>query len=91
MWKFTNLSLKEKYTKEELKLRGQKKEFGHKNIDHRFSIFNGFKLGIIPSIIGSKSNIKLVDCSYNYSKNTKCDITIEELFQKYKEGEKQCH
>lgn len=83
--KYTNISIKEKFTDEELKQRGNKKELGHKSLDHVFSIDRGFKLGILPSIIGSKSNLELVDCSYNQSKSVKCDITLEELFQKFDE------
>jgi len=83
VWFFTNISAKEKFTKEELKQRGQKKELGHKQLDHIFSVHEGFNLGILPSIIGCKSNINLVDCSYNLLKDSKCDITLEELFQKY--------
>ena len=85
---FTYISSKEKYTKEELKQRGQKKELNHKNLDHIFSIFEGFKLGILPVIIGSKSNIELVDCNYNYIKKTKCDITLEELFDRFEKETK---
>jgi hypothetical protein len=83
--RITNKSSNEKFTKEELKQRGRKKELGHKQLDHNFSIKEGFKIGILPCIIGSKSNIRLIDCSYNYSKNSKCDITIEELFSKFDE------
>ena len=87
VWKYTTISSREKYTREELKQRGRKKELGHKQLDHRFSIIKGFKSGILPCIIGSKSNISLVPCDYNQSKNSKCDITLEELFKKYeKEG-----
>jgi hypothetical protein len=89
VWVFTNISSKFKYTEEELKQRGQKKELNHKNLDHIFSIYEGFKLGILPIIIGSKSNIRLIDCYHNYSKNSKCEITTDELFRNFeKEGEK---
>ena len=83
VWRITNNLAKKFFNKEELKQRGRKKELGHKNIDHKFSIFEGFKLGIIPIVIGSRSNIDLVDCHYNYSKRSKCSITIEELFSSF--------
>jgi len=83
VWHFTNISSRQKFTKEELKTRGQKKEKNHKHLDHIFSIHEGFKLGILPQIIGSKSNIRLIDCTSNYSKQSKCDITLEELFKIY--------
>jgi len=80
---YTNISSKKKYTKIELKERGNKK--GEKHLDHNFSISKGFKFGILPSIIGSKSNIRLVDNLYNRKKLNKCDITLEKLFVLYKE------
>jgi len=83
VWNLTGISAKEKYTKEELSHRGHKKELGHKNLDHLFSIFEAFKLNINPHIIASKSNIKLVDCEYNHKKSSRCDITLEELFKLY--------
>jgi len=82
---FTYISIKEKFTIEDLKQRGMKKENGDKNLDHIFSIQEGFKLGIPPEIIGSKSNIRLINCNYNYSKKTKCDISLEDLYRKYNE------
>jgi len=81
--KFTNISMREKYSKEELKERGNNKERRNKQLDHIFSIHEGFKYGILPLIIGSKSNIELVDCSYNRSKHSKCDISLDELFKRY--------
>ncbi len=80
VWSITNISAKEKYSKEDLKQRGRKKSLNHKQLDHIFSIYEGFKFGILPMIIGSRSNIRLVDCSYNCSKHSRCDITLEELF-----------
>jgi len=77
----TEKSAKEKFSKEELKTRGRFKN----HIDHIFSIQKGFFGGILPQIIGSKSNIRLINCNYNLSKNKKCDITKEELFKKYEE------
>jgi hypothetical protein len=80
VWDFTNISAKEKYSKEELKQRGKQNSLNHKQLDHNFSVLEGFKLGILPSIIGSKSNIRLVSCKYNSSKQSKCDITLKELY-----------
>lgn len=85
VWQITYASIREKFSKEELKERGSKKELGHKHVDHNFSVFEGFKLGILPQIIGSKSNIRLIDLTYNCSKKEKCDITLEELFKLYDE------
>ena len=80
---FTKKSMKKKFTKEELKTRGKKKY--DKEVDHIFSITKGFKFGILPCIIGSKSNIRLIDGSYNRKKLNKCDIILEDLFILYDE------
>ena len=80
---FTNISAKEKFSSIELKQIGQKKEKNHKNIDHIFSIIEGFRLGILPQIISCKSNIRLIPCEQNYSKNGKSDCTLDELFNNY--------
>lgn len=83
---FTNESIKEKYSKEDLITRGRGISGNH--IDHIFSVKRGFELGILPSIIGSKFNIRLLSCYRNSIKHDKCDISIEELFEKYNEGYK---
>jgi len=49
------------------------------NIDHRFSIAQGFKLGILPNIIGSVINLEMLHHKINLSKGTKCSITLEYL------------
>jgi hypothetical protein len=83
VWKFTRKSMKKKFTFEELKQRGNK--LGSKSLDHVFSIIEGFRLGILPSIIGCAANLELMDCNHNNVKKTKCNITLEELFKKYDE------
>jgi hypothetical protein len=80
--KYTRRSIKEKYTKEELKNRGWYKNL-NTHVDHIFSITKGFKLNIDPKIIGSKSNIRMISVSENCKKYIRCDITKEELFKKY--------
>jgi hypothetical protein len=83
VYNFTKTSMKKKFNKQELELRG--KGVNSKEIDHNFSVTKGFKFGILPRIIGSKSNLRLVDGSYNRKKINKCDITLEELFKCYDE------
>lgn len=83
VWKFTSLSCIKKYTITELKQRGTHKK--DKHLDHIFSISEGFRLKILPQIIGSKGNIELVSTDYNLSKNNRCDITLEELFRRFDE------
>lgn len=81
--KITEISIKEKYTTEDLKNRGRYKKMNHIHIDHIFSVQKGFINNILPEIIGSKSNIRRISVSKNYIKHTKCDININELFKKY--------
>jgi hypothetical protein len=80
---FTDASIKEKYSQEELNSRGR--DCGYKQIDHIFSIIQGFIQGILPMIIGSKSNIRLIDAEENWFKHDKCYIDKYELFRKYDE------
>lgn len=49
-------------------------------LDHRFSITEGFKQSIPPEIIGHAANLELLLKSDNRSKRTKCSITKEELY-----------
>lgn len=84
VYHYTNISVSEKYTKEQLKNRGRLKE-KHIHIDHIFSIVEGFNLKISPKIIGCKSNIRILTVSENCSKHKKCEMTKEELLKKYEE------
>jgi len=52
-------------------------------LDHRYSISEGLKNGILPQIVGSPINLQILTRSENCSKSYKCDINIEELFKKY--------
>lgn len=74
-------SIKEKYSIQDLKNIGRNKNSNC--VDHIFSVQNGFKYGILPSIIGSKSNIRIMNFSDNCKKHTKCEIDLQELFNNY--------
>ena len=56
--------------------RGKKYE-----LDHKFSITEGFKQGIDPSIIGHFLNLEIIPKSLNRAKHTKCSVTLEELLK----------
>lgn len=84
VYKFTNISVSVKYTKDQIKNIGRLKG-KHDHIDHIFSIIEGFKLKIDPKIIGCKSNIRILPVTENCKKQSKCGITKEELFKKYEE------
>lgn len=50
-------------------------------LDHKFSITEGFKQGVDPAVIGHFSNLELIPKSVNRSKRIRCSITLEELLQ----------
>jgi DNA invertase Pin-like site-specific DNA recombinase len=52
---------------------------GAYHLDHKFSISEGFKNGILPKIIGNIKNLEFIPWKENVKKRTKCSITIKEL------------
>jgi hypothetical protein len=78
VWKYTEKNYKQ--FKNIINPNNLKRSIGHYHLDHRFSVAEGFKLGILPEIIGSVKNLEMLNHSNNISKGTKCSIAIEELF-----------
>ena len=54
------------------------------HIDHIYSKSEGFKNGILPHIIGSIHNLRIIFYLDNCVKQNKCEITLEELLEKIK-------
>ena len=54
-------------------------ENGAYNLDHCYSIIEGFKNNIPPEIIGNIKNLKMIPWKENLKKQGKCSITIEAL------------
>lgn len=50
-------------------------------VDHRFSVVQGFLNNIPPYIIGHISNLEMLPSKANNSKGSKCSITMEALFE----------
>ena len=50
-------------------------------LDHKFSITEGFKQGVDPAVIGHSFNLELIPKSDNRSKRIKCSITLKELIK----------
>ena len=50
-------------------------------LDHKFSIAEGFKQNVRAHIIGHYTNLELLPKSINRSKRMKCSITLEELIK----------
>lgn len=56
---------------------------GAYHLDHKFSIYKGFKKGILPSIIGSLGNLEFIPAIENLSKGRSCSISKEELLSSF--------
>jgi len=52
---------------------------GAYHLDHKFSIFEGFKQGVDPELIGNITNLEFIPWEENLSKGSNCSITLEEL------------
>ncbi len=61
---------------------------GAYHLDHKFSLLQCFKQSIPIEIAGSLSNLEFIPWELNDSKNSKCSITKEELYEQFaKDGE----
>ena len=54
---------------------------GAYQLDHKFSILEGFKQGISPEIIGNINNLEFIPWEENNIKKDKCSITESELLK----------
>jgi len=55
---------------------------GSYQLDHKYSVYAGFKNNILPYIIGNIENLEMLTWEENNKKRITCSITIEELFNK---------
>jgi hypothetical protein len=53
------------------------------HLDHKFSMYEGFKNNIPPYIIGSYINLEIISNHENTSKQSKCSLTKYQLFKQY--------
>lgn len=51
------------------------------HIDHKYSVFEGFKNNISHEIIGHICNLEMLEYNKNTSKGEKCSITLEQLLE----------
>lgn len=56
---------------------------GDYHLDHKYSIFQGFKDNIPAEIIGNIVNLEMLESRENMSKNIKCSISKDELFEMF--------
>lgn len=54
---------------------------GAYQLDHKYSILEGFKNGIEPEIIGNIYNLEFIPWEENIKKGSKCSITLLELLK----------
>jgi hypothetical protein len=67
--------------------RGFGKEFY--NLDHKYSINQGFLNEVHPKIIGSIYNLEFIPMPQNASKRDRCSISLEQLLQEFNNGKNQ--
>lgn len=67
------------------KKRGKAGEKGAYNIDHKYSISEGFKNKVPPEIIGHIKNLEMIPWKKNVKKQANCSITLKELKKQIKE------
>lgn len=53
------------------------------DLDHIYSIQQGFRDNIPPFIIGHWTNLRMLEKTENYSKGMRCDKTQEQLFDDF--------
>jgi len=85
VYHYTNISCQKKFTKDELLKRKLCGVLGGIQIDHKYSIKQGFIDGILPQIIGSCPNLEFVSWEENDKKKYQCSISKEELFLLYEQ------
>ncbi len=92
LWDEWTLYRKTVYNMSEKVYRKHKKQINPNNlprsrkeyhIDHIFSVLEGFKRNIPPYIISDLCNLRMLYGCINLSKRDKCDITEDELMNKY--------
>jgi hypothetical protein len=52
-------------------------------LDHKFSVVQGFLNNVSPEIIGHISNLEMITARANNSKGSSCSISLEELIQQF--------
>lgn len=78
VWRFTNSSDIKKL--KNFEKRGAINIDGTYQLDHKYSIYQGFKDNIPPWIIGNICNLEMISSKENSSKKQKCSISKDELF-----------
>lgn len=86
VWQITYQNIKIHGDEKFKSIRNKNKNITHKyrlSIDHKFSISEGFKQKIPPTIIGSIINLDIITIKENSTKNKKCSISLNKLLNDY--------
>jgi hypothetical protein len=75
VWRYTNQN--DLSVLENIEKRAHTKEGYH--LDHKYSIYQGFKDNIPAKVIGCINNLEMLPSGQNLSKNRKCSVTKEEI------------
>jgi hypothetical protein len=76
---FTNVSWRENFDK----INPTRLNRSEVDLDHIYSIHQGFKDNIPPYIIGHWTNLRMLDKKINYSKGKRCDKSKIQLFEDF--------
>lgn len=49
------------------------------HLDHKYSLYEGFKNNVSPKIIGGYKNLEVIESSINLSKGKKCSIELSDI------------
>ena len=60
-----------------------KRSYTEYHLDHIYSVIDGFENGILPQIIASPVNLRMLLAKGNISKNGSSDMTLDELLKAY--------
>ena len=80
VWRYTNQN--DLNILENIEFRAHTKEGYH--LDHKYSIYQGFRDNISAKIIGNICNLEMLISGQNLSKNRKCSITKDDLLSNFK-------
>lgn len=78
VWRITNENDLSKL--KNIEKRGRSEIKNSFQLDHKFSISEGFRQNILPYYIGNINNLEMILSIKNSSKKGKCSITLNELF-----------
>lgn len=68
-----------KYNIKEFELRGRNSGY---ELDHIYSIFDGFSNNVDPKVISHRKNLRIIPTEINRQKGSRSDISLKELYER---------